>query len=244
MVHIAYGWDDYLLGVEKGDVFCPVDGAGHYTKEGGEYAGPLSGMPMSRSERPWENLLARQKISTGVAIAGDADPYHLPGNRAVVHLRSKDKEKMLSEIKGTTWFPDWAGNARFYDFVSDARDWCISRQRYWGIPIPVWQCSSCPSYRVFGTVAELNEATGTGLTDPHRPYVDEITVPCSCGGTMKRVDDIFDVWFDSAMASWATLGFQVMIQSFMRCGLPTLLPKDRIRQEDGFIPELRIHNCI
>jgi isoleucyl-tRNA synthetase len=60
---------------------------------------------------------------------------------------------------------------------------------------------------VIGTISELEERSGRSLADPHRPYVDDVTIPCSCGGTMKRVEDIFDVWFDSAVASWATLGF-------------------------------------
>lgn len=212
MVHIApgHGWDDYLLGIEKGlDVFCPVDGAGHYTKEGGEYVGLFVRDANEQILKDLgEHLLARQKISHRYGHCWRCKtPIIYRATEQWFISVPKIKEKMLSEIKATSWFPEWAGNARFYDFVSDARDWCISRQRYWGIPIPVWQCSSCPSYRVFGTVAELNEAAGTGLTDPHRPYVDEITVPCSCGGNMKRVEDIFDVWFDSAMASWATLGF-------------------------------------
>ncbi|HOJ96260.1 MAG TPA: isoleucine--tRNA ligase [Methanospirillum sp.] len=212
MVHIApgHGWDDYLLGVEKGlDVFCPVDGAGYYTADGGSYAGQFV---RDANEKILEDLgshlLARQKITHryGHCWRCKTPIIYRATSQWFISV-PKIKEKMLSEIKATSWYPDWAGSARFYDFVSDARDWCISRQRYWGIPIPVWQCSSCQAYRVFGTVAELNAAAGSNLSDPHRPYVDEITVPCSCGGTMKRVEDIFDVWFDSAMASWATLGF-------------------------------------
>lgn len=212
MVHIApgHGWDDYLLGVEKGlDVFCPVDGAGYYTDEGGIYAGQFV---RDANEKILSDLgshlLGRQKITHRYGHCWRCKtPIIYRATEQWFISVPKMKEKMLSEIKATSWYPDWAGSARFYDFVSDARDWCISRQRYWGIPIPVWQCSSCSAHRVFGTVAELNAAAGSNLTDPHRPYVDEIIVPCSCGGTMKRVEDIFDVWFDSAMASWATLGF-------------------------------------
>ena len=212
MVHIApgHGWDDYLLGVEKGlDVFCPVDGAGYYTDEAGEYAGQFVRDANEKILKDLgEHLLAKQKISHRYGHCWRCKtPIIYRATEQWFISVPKMKEKMLSEIKATSWYPEWAGNARFYDFVSDARDWCISRQRYWGIPIPVWQCSSCPAYRVFGTVTELNKAAGSTLTDPHRPYVDEITVPCSCGGIMKRVEDIFDVWFDSAMASWATLGF-------------------------------------
>ncbi|NYT05255.1 MAG: class I tRNA ligase family protein, partial [Methanomicrobiales archaeon] len=87
-------------------------------------------------------------------------------------------------------------------------------QRYWGIPIPIWQCEACAQTRVFSTIAGLNEAAGTDLADPHRPYVDSITVPCTCGGTMRRVPDIFDVWFDSAVASWATLRFPGKQEAF------------------------------
>ena len=127
---------------------------------------------------------------------------------------SEMRDLMLSEVAKVTWYPDWAGSARFYDWIKEARDWCISRQRYWGIPIPVWVCPKCESYRVIGTIRELEERSGRPLEDPHRPYVDDVTIPCPCGGTMKRVEDIFDVWFDSAVASWATLGYPGRTQEF------------------------------
>ncbi len=212
MVHIApgHGWDDYILGIREGlTIFCPVDTAGRFTEEGGMFCG----------------LPVREANAVVLAQLGD----HLLAQEEVVHryghcwrckapiifrateqwfLRASDiRDRMLQEIQEVTWFPDWAGSARFYDWVKESRDWCISRQRYWGIPIPIWVCERCRQYTVIGTIRELEERSGQRIGDPHRPYVDTVEIPCSCGGTMRRVRDIFDVWFDSAVASWATLRF-------------------------------------
>ena len=219
MVHIApgHGWDDYVLGTKEGlPVVCPVDGAGKFTADAGIFAGKFV------KEADADVLAA-----LGDALLAKASVVHRYGHcwrcKTPIIFRATSqwflkvaamRDLMLEEVAKVTWYPEWAGSARFYDWIKEARDWCISRQRYWGIPIPVWVCSSCNKYRVIGTIKELETVSGKSLPDPHRPYVDAVTIPCSCGGTMHRVEDIFDVWFDSGVASWATLGFPQKKEAF------------------------------
>ncbi|PKL65992.1 MAG: isoleucine--tRNA ligase [Methanomicrobiales archaeon HGW-Methanomicrobiales-3] len=219
MVHIApgHGWDDYVLGTKEGlAIVCPVDGAGKFREEAGEFAGQY----VRESN---ENVL----IALGDFLLAKETVTHRYGHcwrcKTPIIFRatsqwflkaSEMRDLMLKEVEKVTWYPEWAGSARFYDWIKEARDWCVSRQRYWGIPIPVWVCTKCDKYHVVGTIAELEKLSGKPLPDPHRPYVDEVTIPCQCGGSMKRVEDIFDVWFDSAVASWATLGFPNRTEDF------------------------------
>ncbi|MBO4358008.1 MAG: class I tRNA ligase family protein, partial [Candidatus Methanomethylophilaceae archaeon] len=113
------------------------------------------------------------------------------------------------------WVPDWAGSTREKNWVDGARDWCISRQRYWGIPIPVWECK-CGEKKVIGQVTELKDGDGyTDGMDLHRPWIDKVTFKCpKCGGVMRRVPDILDVWFDSGVAAWASLGYPAKKEEF------------------------------
>ena len=219
MVHIApgHGWDDYMLGTKEGlAIVCPVDGAGRFRDEAGEFAGQYV---RDSNENVLialgDHLLAKETVTHRYGHCWRCKtPIIFRATSQWFLKASEMRDLMLSEVKKVTWYPEWAGSARFYDWIKEARDWCVSRQRYWGIPIPVWVCDKCDTYRVIGTIAELEKASGKSLPDPHRPYVDEVTIPCSCGGTMKRVGDIFDVWFDSAVASWATLGFPGKTKEF------------------------------
>jgi isoleucyl-tRNA synthetase len=219
MVHIApgHGWDDYVLGTKEGlPIVCPVDGAGKFKEEAGEFAGQyVRDANENVLAALGRHLLAKETVTHRYGHCWRCKtPIIFRATSQWFLKASEMRDLMLSEVAKVTWYPEWAGSARFYDWIKEARDWCISRQRYWGIPIPVWVCPKCDAYRVVGTIAELEKLSGTHLPDPHRPYVDEVTIPCTCGGTMKRVEDIFDVWFDSAVASWATLGFPGKTEEF------------------------------
>ncbi|NLI61932.1 MAG: isoleucine--tRNA ligase [Methanosarcinaceae archaeon] len=214
-VHIApgHGLDDFNVGIKHNlPIFCPVGPDGTYTKDAGKYTSMniIDANPIIINDIDEKNLLLFE-----------TETLHRYGHcwrckTPIIFLATKQwfmdivkvKEIMLDEIENVDWFPDWAGSARFKDWVEGARDWCISRQRYWGIPIPIWECTSCDKITVIGTKDELIEKAGIkGDIELHRPYVDEIELKCECGCAMKRTEDVFDVWFDSAMASWATLGF-------------------------------------
>lgn len=116
----------------------------------------------------------------------------------------KLKDKMIELNKKVTWVPDWGGNRWFDSWLKDLQDWCISRQRFWGIPLPIWTCEKCKEVKLVESGAEIEKLTGKKLNDLHRPWIDEVEFKCKCGGTMKRVPDILDVWLDSGAATWAT----------------------------------------
>ncbi|MFN8398847.1 MAG: isoleucine--tRNA ligase [Anaerolineales bacterium] len=121
---------------------------------------------------------------------------------------SAKKENLVNLNKTINWVPDHIQNGRFGNWLENNIDWSLSRERYWGTPLPVWECENqdCKHRECVGSVAELSEKAGRDLTelDLHRPHVDNVHWKCSeCGGEMSRVKDLIDVWFDSGSMPYA-----------------------------------------
>lgn len=120
------------------------------------------------------------------------------------------KDRLLSGNEEINWYPDHIKHGRFGEWLSNNIDWAVSRERYWGTPMPIWTCTDCDAHECIGSVAELREKAGvsgaSGELDLHRPYVDDVTFDCpACGGQMKRELDVLDAWYDSGampVAQW------------------------------------------
>ncbi|MDP1819535.1 MAG: isoleucine--tRNA ligase [Acidimicrobiales bacterium] len=113
---------------------------------------------------------------------------------------SERRTELLDQNARIGWHPEHIRDGRFGKWLEGNIDWALSRDRYWGTPLPVWRCGGCRGDTCVGSVAELAERTGCDLAelDLHRPYVDDITFPCTdCGGTARRLEPVLDAWFDS-----------------------------------------------
>jgi isoleucyl-tRNA synthetase len=216
-VHTApgHGPDDFEIGKKYGlPIFCPVDEAGLFKKEAGKYEGEFvkDADPYIITDLDVHGLLLKEDVINhryGFCWRCKTPIIYLATQQWFLKV-TEIKDTMLSELDNVEWIPEWAGESRFRNWVENARDWTISRQRYWGIPIPIWKCESCENITVIGSIKELRDRAVKGTLEGdfiHRPYVDEITIQCECGGDMNRVPDVLDVWIDSGVAGWASLHY-------------------------------------
>ena len=216
-VHTApgHGPEDYEVGVKNGiTVFCPVGENGSYTTEAGKYAGQYikDANPEITHDLYHNNaLLYEGTIDHRVGLCWRCKTPIIYIATTQWFIKVTDiKEQMLEQVDAVEWVPSWAGESRFKDWVANARDWTISRQRYWGIPLPIWTCDDCDNKVVVGSKQELKDLSGDQTLSGdfvHRPHVDNITIPCECGHNMHRVPDVLDVWIDSGVAGWAALHY-------------------------------------
>jgi isoleucyl-tRNA synthetase len=120
----------------------------------------------------------------------------------------KVKDEALEQAKNINWSPEHIKEGRFGNWLAGARDWSISRQRFWASVMPIWTCDKCDNKVVFGSVAELKEASGQEVADLHKHIVDKVTFKCEkCGGLMTRVPDVIDTWFDSGSMPYAQMHY-------------------------------------
>ena len=116
------------------------------------------------------------------------------------------KEDLIRNNNTVNWIPKSIGEGRFGNWLENIQDWGISRNRYWGTPLNIWECPDCGCQESIGSRAALAERTGNpkdAEVELHRPYIDDVTFKCNCGGTMKRVPEVIDCWFDSGAMPFA-----------------------------------------
>jgi isoleucyl-tRNA synthetase len=110
------------------------------------------------------------------------------------------KEELIRHNRSVHWVPSHLRDGRMGNWLESLQDWNLSRARYWGTPLPIWICASCEAERCVGSLAELGLKPGT---DVHKPFIDEVTLACDCGGEMRRVPEVIDAWFDSGAMPYA-----------------------------------------
>jgi len=159
---------------------------------------------------------------------------------------SAQRAALLRENERINWYPPTIKYGRFGDWLENNVDWALSRDRYWGTPMPVWRCGGCGRDRCVSSVAELSDLAGRDLSDLdlHRPFVDDVKLACDCGGTMTRVEPVLDAWFDSGSMPSAQFHFPFEHSDLFERRFPADFICEAIDQTRGWFYSLLAVNTL
>jgi len=216
VVHMApaFGEDDYRVCREHGIVFCNfVDLTGHFTEEVSDFAGRFVkdeavNVDIVRYLAEHGGLYDKHKFEHAYPHCWRCDTpllYYAIDSWFV--KTTAVKAQMIENSSQVNWIPEHIKEGRFGNFLENLIDWNLSRSRYWGTPLPIWRCDKCDHLHCVGSKAELQERAGELPSELHKPYIDEVTWACACGGTMVRVPEVIDAWFDSGSMPFAQLHY-------------------------------------
>lgn len=214
IVHIApaFGQDDFEVGKKLGvRMLKPVDESGKFS----DRSLPWYGKPVKEADpeiirylKEKRILLKSEKIlhSYPFCYRCDSPILYYPLDTWYLAV-SKLREKLTENNLRINWFPQHLRDGRFGNFIAEAKDWALSRNRYWGTPLPVWRCNN-NHIRILTRRKEIFDLTGINLEDLHRPHIDQVVFECSeCGEQMTREPYVMDTWFDSGSVPFAALEY-------------------------------------
>jgi isoleucyl-tRNA synthetase len=210
----AFGADDFAVCRKYGlPVINPITSDGHFQAE----LDVIGGVFFKEADKPLIKVLKADGLLFKQQQYEHSYPHCWRCHTALMYyaqpswyIRTTEiKEALLRENAKTDWHPETIKTGRYGDWLNNNIDWAISRNRYWGTPLPIWRCENSHEICV-GSLAELGELTGTDIsnTDPHRPFVDDISFKCAqCEHTMYRTPEVIDCWFDSGAMPFAQWGY-------------------------------------
>ena len=248
IVHIApaFGQDDYEVGLKYDlPVLNPVDESGCYTD------GPWKGRLVVDSDLELEiikylasedKLFKKQKMEHNYPHCWRCKTPLVYYSKPSLYIKTTAlKDKIIAANKTVHWFPEYVGEKRFGNWLDTMNDWAISRNRYWGTPIPLWRCS-CGHDEMIGSRSELVEKAIEKIDESielHRPYVDDIHIKCPvCGKKMSRVKDVIDCWFDSGSMPFAQYHYPFENKELFATQFPADFISEGIDQTRGWFYSL------
>lgn len=248
IVHIApaFGQDDYEVGLKYDlPVLNPVDENGCYTD------GPWKGRLVVDSDLELEiikylasedKLFKKQKMEHNYPHCWRCKTPLVYYSKPSLYIKATAlKDKIIAANKTVHWFPEYVGEKRFGNWLDTMNDWAISRNRYWGTPIPLWRCS-CGHDEMIGSRSELVEKAIEKIDESielHRPYVDDIHIKCPvCGKKMSRVKDVIDCWFDSGSMPFAQYHYPFENKELFATQFPADFISEGIDQTRGWFYSL------
>lgn len=248
IVHAAPAFgevDFYACQKENIPVVCPVDHNGKFTEEVAEYAGLFvkdADKSIAKHLKEEGNLFHQGTINHRYPFCWRSDTPLIYKVVSTWFVRvEKLKERLLEANKKTSWTPAHLKEGRFGKWLEGARDWAISRNRYWGTPIPLWQSAS-GKFHVIGSKQELEELTHTEITDLHRHYIDALTFELD-GEVYQRVDEVFDCWFESGSMPYASCHYPFENKEVFQDQFPADFIAEGLDQTRGWFYTLMVLSC-
>ena len=250
IVHIApaFGQDDYEVGLKYDlPVLNPVDEEGKYK------SGPWQGRLVVDSELEIDiikylagedKLFKKQKMEHNYPHCWRCNTPLLYYSKPSLYIKTTAiQDKIIEENNKVNWYPNFIGEKRFGNWLENMNDWAISRNRYWGTPIPLWRCS-CGHMEMIGSREELVSKAIEEIDEKielHRPYVDEIHIKCSkCGSDMDRVTEVMDCWFDSGAMPFAQYHYPFENKELFEKQFPADFISEGIDQTRGWFYSLMV----
>ncbi|MCL2380327.1 MAG: isoleucine--tRNA ligase [Treponema sp.] len=253
IVHTAPGFGEEDAKLLKGTgvpTVCPVDAECKFTSEVSDFAGLFvkdadkAIMERLKSEG---NLFKRDQILHSYPHCWRCDsPLIYRAVSSWFVSVEKIKQDMLDANSQIHWVPEHIKTGRFGKWLEGARDWAISRNRYWGNPMPIWKCQDCGKVLCIGSRAELKEYSGVCPEDLHKQFVDGITIPCSktggktCAGTMARITEVLDCWFESGAMTYAQNHYPFENKEFFESHFPADFISESLDQTRGWFYTLTV----